>query len=358
MRPGLALFTAVTLYAQLPFEAAYDADRTIRLQGAVTRIDWVNPRAYIFIDTNAANWAIEIGNPLELESSGWSRNQVRPGDTVTVEANPAHGQTKTAFAKSVALTRTGQKLFTITKRPTVASATPAPRWPDARVRLGPAPGLKGYWGAASVSGLTEKAATPIAMDASGLLKNLSDMDRVAPFQPWAKALYEYRQRNLLRDDPAVRCMPPGGPRQFHTPNGFQFVEQRELGRILVLLGGGNHNWRIIYTDGRPLSPADEVVTGYYGTSVGKWEGDTLVVESTGYNENFWFTNGGLPHTEALRLTERFTRTSLNSLRYEVTVNDPRAYTRSWTGGWTVQWVAGKDMEEFFCEENAESTFER
>jgi hypothetical protein len=258
----------------------------------------------------------------------------------------------------VALTRTGQKLFAITRRPSTPSATPAPRWPDGRVRLGPAVGQKGYWGAASAPSLFDSSAAPIAFDASGLLKNLSDSARVAPFQLWAKGLYEYRQRNLLRDDPAARCMPPGGPRQFQTPNGFQFIEQPELGRILVLLGGGNRNWRIIYTDGRPVAQADEVVSTYYGTSVGKWEGDTLVVESTGYNENFWFSNGGLPHTEALRLTERFSRTSLNTLRYEVTVNDPRTYTRPWTASWTHAWVPGKEIEEYFCEENAESTFER
>ncbi len=357
-RIAIAAFTAASLYAQLPFAATYDADRTLRLQGAVTRIDWVNPRAYIFVDSNNANWAVEIGNPLELEASGWSRSRLHAGDIVAVEANPSQGQKKTAFAKSVTLTRTGEKLFVIAKKPASTAAAPAPRWPDGHVRLGPAPGQKGYWGSASASSLTEKSTTPIRMDASGLLKNLSDADRVAPFHPWAKALYEYRQRNLLQDDPGARCMPPGGPRQFHTPNGFQFVEQRELGRILVLLGGGNRNWRAIYTDGRPLAPADEVVAGYYGTSVGKWEGDTLVVESTGYNENFWFSNGGLPHTEALRLTERFTRTNLNTLRYEVTVNDPRAYTRPWTGGWNIQWVAGKEIQEFFCEENAESTFER
>ena len=93
------------------------------------------------------------------------------------------------------------------------------------------------------------------MNDDGLLLNLADADRVAPFQPWAKAVYEYRQRNLLKDDPLARCLPPGGPRQFQTPNGFQFIEQRELGRILVLLGGGDRNWRVIYTDGRPQGKA-------------------------------------------------------------------------------------------------------
>src|SRR6185369_16738533 len=97
----------------------------------------------------------------------------------------------------------------------------------------------------------------ITMDKDGLLKNLADVEKVAPFQPWARDLYKFRQANLLRDDPAARCIPSGGPRQFQTANGFQFIEQKELGRILVLLGGGDRNWRVIYTDGRTLGQADE-----------------------------------------------------------------------------------------------------
>jgi hypothetical protein len=196
------------------------------------------------------------------------------------------------------------------------------------------------------------------MNRDGLLVNLTDADRVAPFLPWAKAVFEYRQRTLLKDDPASRCLPPGGPRQFQTQNGFQFIEQPELGRILVLLGGGDRNWRIIYTDGRAPGQGDDLVLTYYGTSVGHWEKDTLVVDSTGFNERFWMSANGLPHTEALHLTERFSRPDLYTLKYEVTVNDPRTYTRPWSGGWTVQWVADQEIQEYFCEENAESTFIR
>jgi hypothetical protein len=87
--------------------------------------------------------------------------------------------------------------------------------------------------------------------------------------------------------------------------------------------------------------------------VGRWEKDTLVVESVGYNEKFWLTSGGLPHTEALHLTERFTRTDLNTLKYEVTVDDPRTYTKPWSGSWTVQWVPDQDIQEYFCEDNAD-----
>jgi hypothetical protein len=97
---------------------------------------------------------------------------------------------------------------------------------------------------------------------------------------------------------------------------------------------------------------------YYGASSGRWEKDTLVVETVGFNERFWLASGGLPHTSALRLTERFTRTDYNSLTYEVTVNDPRTYTRPWTGGWTIQWVPGEELQEYFCEENVETTLAR
>lgn len=358
----MGLFGVVPLFAQRPFSATYDPSRHVTLKGPVTSVDWVNPRAFIFINVTDAGavttWAIEIGNPLDLERDGWKRTSLRVGDMVTVDGILALGQAKQVLATSVVLARTGKKLFEPAKPRASAARQPAPRWPDGRVRLGPAPGKKGYWGAASATALVETGSASIPMNKDGLLANLSDAGRVAPFQPWAKALYEYRQRRLLEDDPAARCLPTGGPRLFHTPPGFQFVEQRELGRILVLAAGGDRNWRVIYTDGRPQGQPDEVVRSYYGNSVGRWEGDTLVVDSIGFNERFWFTSGGLPHTEALHLVERFSRPDLNTLKYEVTVDDPRAYTRSWTGGWAIQWVPDEEIQEYFCEENAESTFVR
>jgi hypothetical protein len=359
------LLIAAPTFAQSGYSATYESGRQIRFKGPITRIEWVNPHAFIFVNVTdaagtVANWAVEIGNPLDLEGAGWKSTAARIGDVVNVDGIPARGHSRQAFAKSVVLARTNARVFAIPARKPAATAEkePAPRWPDGQVRLGPAPGKKGYWGAASANALVERTRTSIAMNDEGLLRDLSDVDRVAPFQPWAKAVYEYRQRTLLKDDPFLRCLPPGGPRQFHTPHGFQFIEQRELGRILVLMGGGNRNWRIIFTDGRPQGQPDEVVRTYYGNSVGKWEKDTLVVDSIGFNEKFWFTNGGLPHTEALHLTERFTRPDLNTLRYEVTVDDPRAYTRPWTGGWNIQWVPNEEIQEYFCEENAESTFIR
>lgn len=362
IRPHLLAFVPLLLLpattpAQNGFSATYDPARQIKLTGPVTMIEWINPRAVVFVNQRDANgvvtnWAVELASPLDLEQDGWKRTSLNIGDIVTVEGIPARGQSRQVYAKSFLLARTGAKLFTLKSAPPVASKEPAPRWPDGHVRLGPPPGRKGYWGAASASGLVERTASPIAMNDEALLRNLADLDRVAPFQPWAKALYEYRQRTLLKDDPFTRCLPPGGPRLFQVPHGFQFIEQPELGRILVLAGGGDRNWRVIYTDGRPQGQADEVVRSYYGNSVGHWESkDVLVVDTIGFNEHFWFTNGGLPHTEALHLTERLSRPDLGTLKYEVTVDDPNAYTRPWTGGWTIQWVPDQEIQEYFCEES-------
>jgi hypothetical protein len=360
---GILLITSPAS-SQRSFSATYDGSRQVRLQGAVTRIDWVNPHAFLFIAVRdaagtVANWAVEFGNPLELERDGWKRSSLHVGDVVTIEGNPARGDSRQAFAKSVVLTRTGKRLFVAPAAPPAAAAvrTPTPRWPGGQVRLGPPAGKKGYWGKPSAKALVENGAN-VRLNDDGLLLNLADVDKVAPFKPWAKAVYEHRQRTLLKDDPIARCLPPGGPRQFLMSPGFQFIEQRELGRILVLLGGGDRNWRVIYTDGRPQSQPAELVLTYYGNSVGHWEKDTLVVDSIGYNEKFWLSSGGLPHTEALHLTERFSRPDLNTLKYEVTVDDPRTYTHPWTGGWTVQWVPDQEIQEYFCEENAESTFIR
>lgn len=358
----LALASAAA--AQRPPSATYEDGRHVAIEGAVTRIEWVTPRAFLFVDVKdragtVANWAVDIGDPVDLQSGGWSRNSVRLGDVVSIDGVPARGTARQALATSVVLRPAGKRLFTNTARRTAAAAAaPAPRRGDGHVRLGAAPGTSGYWANPSTTVLVERNAK-IPMSADGLLVNLSDVDRVAPFQPWAKAVYLYRQRTLLKDDPLARCLPPGGPRQFQMANGFQFVEQPELGRILVMLGGGDRNWRVIFTDGRPVGQAAEVVPAYYGTSVGHWDGnDTLVVDTVGFNERFWMGAGGIPHTEALHLTERFTRTAINALKYDVTIDDPRTYTRPWSTGWTLQWVADREIQEYFCEDNAESTFIR
>ncbi|HJR71124.1 MAG TPA: hypothetical protein VKA43_13865 [Gammaproteobacteria bacterium] len=231
-----------------------------------------------------------------------------------------------------------------------APARPTPRYPDGVVRLDTPPGeTKGHWGPASVSSLVEKG-VQVAMDERGLLADVADAARVAPFRPWALALYEYRQRNGLADDPVRLCLSPAGPRHFHTPGGFRIIQDRNYDRVYVLFGGGNRNWRVIFMDGREPPNPEEVSGTYFGHSTGEWRGDTFVVEASGFNARFWFSNGGLPHTEALHLTERISRPDYDTLEYEVTIDDPLTYTRPWTAEWTVAWVEG-EIEERFCEDH-------
>lgn len=229
-----------------------------------------------------------------------------------------------------------------------SASTPTPRYEDGLVRFDRMPGESGYWANPSMHSLVEKGVN-VPMDERGLLANPDDATKVAPFMDWSVALYKYRQANGLRDDPVNACISPAGPRHLMDPKGFRMIHDRNFDRFYVLFGGGNRNWRHIELDGRPAPDLDEVVGTYFGYSRGHWEDDTLVVESTGFNDRFWFSNGGLPHTPALKLTERFTRVDHDTLVYNVTVDDPRTYTRPWVAEWSLQWVEG-DIEEQFCEQ--------
>ncbi|HUG72895.1 MAG TPA: hypothetical protein VMK82_05665 [Steroidobacteraceae bacterium] len=227
----------------------------------------------------------------------------------------------------------------------------APRRTDGTILFDRVKDEKGFWDLPSVASLAE-AGVSVEMDARGKLKDPADAARVAPFQPWALALYQHRQQNDFADDPMLECIGPGNPRQMMTPGGVRFIEDRNFRRMYMIYGGGNRNWRTVFLDGREPPNPDEVNLSFLGLAVGRWEGDTLVVDSTGYNTRFWMSNGGLPHTEALRLTERFSRPSHDELRYEVEIDDSRTYTRTWKAGWTLKWVAG-DIQEQFCETGRE-----
>lgn len=174
-------------------------------------------------------------------------------------------------------------------------------------------------------------------------------------QDWALARYVNRQERSLRDDPMyLDCKPPGGPRQYQSDLGLQLIEDKANQRIFVLLGSGNRNYRLIHMDGRDqigLVGGDDDNPLFYGRSTGHWEGDTLVVDTTGFNEGFWFTNGGLPHTDMLSMVEKFTRTDFDTMHYEVTIDDPGAYTRPWTASWDLSWVGGGELPFSLCQNN-------
>ncbi|HET7609702.1 MAG TPA: hypothetical protein VFL84_13565, partial [Gammaproteobacteria bacterium] len=256
----------------------------------------------------------------------------------------------------VTMAGSGRPLFVVKNTAPIPpeQPRPTPRWSDGVPILGSQDASGGYWAYPTKTVLVQDGVN-VPMDRDGLLQNLSDAPKVAPLQPWALALYENRQRRHLRDDPMyLKCEPPGGVRQFQSNLGVSFVEDRARQRIFVLMGSGDRNYRIIYLDGRkPVGQVggDDNNPLFYGRSVGKWEGDTLVIQTTDFNERFWFTNGGLPHTDMLQLTERFSRPNYDTLHYEVTIDDPGAYTKPWKSSWDLRWVGGEDLPNYFCQDN-------
>jgi hypothetical protein len=220
---------------------------------------------------------------------------------------------------------------------------PAPRTLNGRIILGPLPGEAGVW-------LPPNAGSDrlVALDSDAPVTNVTKISvSQVPFLPWARGVYDDRAANQL--EPHTRCKPSGGPRQLLTPYGVEFVDLPELQRMYIVDLGGPHTLRIIYMDGRP-HPRDPVPT-YYGHSVGRWDGDTLVIDTVGFNEKFWMDRVGLPHTEKLRMIERVTRVDFDNLRYEVTVDDPGAYSAAWTSGFMVRWSPNQEPFEYVCQDN-------
>ena len=206
---------------------------------------------------------------------------------------------------------------------------PAPRSADGRILLGgETPREKGLW---LPAGVVTTSFAPV---------------EAIPFQPWSKALYADRQTHRL--EPHARCKPSGAVREMQTPYGVEFVDLPEIQRLYIFDVGGPHTWRTIYMDGR--SHPSNVTPSYYGHSIGWWEGDTLVVDTIGYNEDFWLDRGGTPHTERLHTVERFARTNHDTLDYQVTVDDPDVYTMPWTGRFNMRWEDGTELFEYVCQE--------
>ena len=168
-----------------------------------------------------------------------------------------------------------------------------------------------------------------------------------PFQPWAEELFKHRRETLSKDDPTGRCIPGGVPRSTAVPYPFKILTATN--GIVVVLYEAVHAYRQIFTDGRPL-PKDPN-PNWLGYSVGRWDGDTFVVESAGFNDNVWLDNNGHPATESLRVTERFRRKDFGHMSIDITIDDPKAYTKPWNVTLPLVLQPDTEMLEYICPEN-------
>jgi len=166
------------------------------------------------------------------------------------------------------------------------------------------------------------------------------------FQPWAEKLYQHRLDTLGKDDPQAYCVLSGVPREHVVPYPFKILNTKGM---IVILYEALHSYRQIYLDGRKLP--NDPNPAWMGYSIGHWEGDTLVVESSGFVENNWLDNSGHMGTEAMRLTERFRRRDFGHIDLQITVDDPKAYTKPWTVKLEFTAIPDTDLIEYVCDEN-------
>jgi len=173
-----------------------------------------------------------------------------------------------------------------------------------------------------------------------------------PFQEWAAELRKQRTAADAKDNPDAHCLPMGFL-QFHLHPQPRKILQTP--NVTVIIYEANEGLRQIHTDGRSL-PGPDAEPWWYGYSVGKWEGDTLVVETTGFRDGIWLDVQGTPLTDAAKVTEKFRRINYGNLEIEITIDDPKAYTKPWTVKVTQRLMLNSDLIEFICEDRDASHY--
>lgn len=175
----------------------------------------------------------------------------------------------------------------------------------------------------------------------------STLPQGLPFQPWAAELRRQRAAANNKDNPDAHCLPLG-LMQLHThPEPRKIIQAPG---VIVILYEANDGVRQIFTDGRPLPPRD-AEPWWYGYSTGRWDGDTLVVQSTGFRDDVWLDVEGSPLTSAATMIERFRRPDFGTMQIQITVDDPKAYTQPWTVTVTHRIMLDTDLIEFVCQED-------
>jgi len=202
---------------------------------------------------------------------------------------------------------------------------PAPRLPDGK------PDLSGVWNGGG----------PIADLAQGLAKG-----ETIPLLPEAEKIMKARQS---KDDPEANCLPTGIPRI--APYPWRIVQTPT--HIFFLFEGNIHSYRQIFMN--VSKHPDDLDPTWYGHSIGRWEGDTLVVDTIGFNDKFWFDFRGHPHTEKLHTIERYTRKDLGTLVNEITIDDPGSYSKPFKVTFNARFMPGEELMEYICQENEQDT---
>jgi hypothetical protein len=229
-----------------------------------------------------------------------------------------------------------------------------PRTPDGKPDLNAAvpktadgkPDLTGLW---QRQRSPNQRRTTLAMG-----PNLEDFmragEKIPPMLPAAQTLHQQRMANFMADRPSSRCLPHGIPDQMLIAVPLKIVQNPGLTLILYEEFA---RFRQIFTDGRDHPPVS--APAWLGYSIGKWDKDTFVIDTRGFNDKSWLDDSGRPHTEALHTIERFHRSDFGHMEVEVTIDDPGAYTKPWSFPMQFQFLADTEMIEDVCDNERDST---
>jgi len=259
----------------------------------------------------------------------------------------------TAVVICASLTASAQWPNIVTKVPLTPSGTPNLSAPAPKLADGRTPDLSGVWDAekrpcdeatSRLGCIDLVAGLPVAA-----VNIASGPKEVLPMQPWAEALVKQRRGSASKDDPTARCLPLSSPRAWAN---FAFQKIIQTSESVTILDEYMLQYRQIFLDGRALPTNPEPM--FKGYSVGRWDGDTLVVETIGFKDDSWLDIWGHPLTAQARTIERIRRSNYGSLEVVLTVDDSKAYTKPWTVTIKLALALNTELLEYVCNENEKS----
>jgi hypothetical protein len=235
-------------------------------------------------------------------------------------------------------------------------AAPAPRAPDGK------PDLSGIWEAVRGAGAGQRGASsgaaapappaPTTGPPVATFFNLgAGFKDGLPYTPWAAEIHKKREQDNAKDNPDAHCLPLGLTQLHLHPQPRKIIQTPG---VIVILYEAQGGVRQVFMDGRPL-PKNDPQPWWYGYSIGKWEGDTLVVETTGFRDDVWLDVNGSPLTGTGKMTERFRRVNYGNLEIDITIEDPKSYTMPFTVRVNHRVMLDTDLIEFVCSENEKSS---
>ncbi|HEY6506762.1 MAG TPA: hypothetical protein VIY56_02035 [Vicinamibacterales bacterium] len=230
---------------------------------------------------------------------------------------------------------------------------PPPRHPDGKVDFSGVWQRAGGGGGRGRGGPPPPTTTPDGIPLS-TFGEVAGRGYPLPMQPWAAELKKKRMADNMKDNPDVWCLPIGIMQYHNHPQPNQIVQSKN---ITLITYESNYGLRYIYTDGRP-APNNDPQPWWFGYSRGWYEGDTFVVETTNFyaeERATWLDVNGSPWSDALKMTERFRRPTFGTLEIDVTIDDPKAYTKPFTVRVNQRLMVDQEMIEFICNENERST---